>query len=519
MSRRTALTLFTACWAAACGGAAPSPEASTASAPRHRQLLVVVDGLRPDYVTEDVMPRLTALGRRGVVFTRHHSVYPTVTRVNASSIATGSYPERHGLLGNTVFFPSVDSARFLDTSDRGALLRVAEAEGHLLTAPTMGESLQAAGLRMLVTSSGSSGSAFLNNPTLAGGAILHYEYVLPESMAADMQVLGPAPADDAVDGSLDGYAIDAFLRVGLPKVDPSVTVIWLSDLDTAAHAHGMGSPEAVDTLRRVDAGLGRIEDALRDAGLLDTYDIWVTSDHGFSTYTGAVDLRAVLAPFMGTLADGTPRVVAGGGAIYVRDGDEAAVAGIVRALQWSTGVGAIFTAGASPDTLEGHVPGTLSFHAARWQHPRAAQILYSPDWTDAANAAGVRGTTSSNGVAGHGSSSPWDVHNTLIAAGPDLRQGQTVDVPTSNADLAPTFLTLLGLPVPPTMQGRVVEDGLAGDRPASRVVTDEHTVRREDGSYSVTAMISTVESGGREYTYFDGTRVTRILPPAASRPR
>jgi hypothetical protein len=45
----------------------------------NRHLLIVIDGLRPDYVTADVMPNLTALGKRGVVFNRHHSVYPTVT--------------------------------------------------------------------------------------------------------------------------------------------------------------------------------------------------------------------------------------------------------------------------------------------------------------------------------------------------------------------------------------------------------------------------------------------------------
>jgi hypothetical protein len=38
----------------------------------------MVDGLRPDYVTPEVMPTLVALGQRGVVFTRHHSIYPTV---------------------------------------------------------------------------------------------------------------------------------------------------------------------------------------------------------------------------------------------------------------------------------------------------------------------------------------------------------------------------------------------------------------------------------------------------------
>jgi predicted AlkP superfamily pyrophosphatase or phosphodiesterase len=97
------------------------------TAPPRRHLLIVVDGLRPDYVTADVMPNLTALGKRGVVFNRHHSVYPTVTRVNASSISTGAYPENHGLLGNTVFFPRVEPTKFLDTSDRTNLLKVADA--------------------------------------------------------------------------------------------------------------------------------------------------------------------------------------------------------------------------------------------------------------------------------------------------------------------------------------------------------------------------------------------------------
>ena len=48
-------------------------------------LVIVVDGLRPDYITPSQMPRLVRLGQRGIVFNAHHSVFPTVTRVNASS--------------------------------------------------------------------------------------------------------------------------------------------------------------------------------------------------------------------------------------------------------------------------------------------------------------------------------------------------------------------------------------------------------------------------------------------------
>src|SRR5262245_46517869 len=88
-------------------------------APTH--LVIIVDGLRPDQVTLEVMPRLTRLGARGIVFTAHHSVFPTVTRVNASSFVTGSSPETHGLMGNEIYIPSVNATKALDTGERANL--------------------------------------------------------------------------------------------------------------------------------------------------------------------------------------------------------------------------------------------------------------------------------------------------------------------------------------------------------------------------------------------------------------
>src|SRR4030095_14925877 len=141
-----------------------------------------------------------------------------------------------------------------------------------------------------VVSSGSSGSAFLNNHTVSGGAILHYEYALPDEMRSAMvAAIGPPPGPDSPAGSLDSYAVNAFLQVGLPEIDPSVTVMWLSDLDTTAHEHGVGHPATVATLRHVDTEIRRIEDGLKTAGLFDQYDIWITSDHGVSTHTGAAN--------------------------------------------------------------------------------------------------------------------------------------------------------------------------------------------------------------------------------------
>ncbi len=492
-ARLTAVGASLACLlAAACS--APQPPSAPAARERapHRHLLIVLDGLRPDYVQPALMPNLHALAERGVVFTDHHAVYPTVTRVNAASISTGAYPETHGLLGNSVFFPRVDATRFLSTGERDNLLRIERLEAPLLAAPTLGERLAAAGQRLLVASAGSSGSSYLLNHTVAGGGIIHYEYALPAALGeAVRRQLGPPPAAALPNRARNRYIVDAFLEVGLERVDPAVAILWLSDPDTTAHARGIGHPTAVLALSAVDEELERIQDGLRAAGLLETFNIWVASDHGFSTHTGGVDLDALLASFAGELPDGTPRIVAGGGAIYVRDRDPDTVARIVETLQGSDRVGAIFT-------REGRVPGTLGLDVARWDHERAADILYSPAWTGAENRYGYRGTSATGGTAGHGSASPYDIHNTLVAAGPDLAAGREVSLPTSNVDLAPTFLYLLGLAAAPTMAGRALIEALAAgpDLPAEREPA-EITAATPDGRYRAVARTSTVF--GRRY--------------------
>ncbi|MHC4732808.1 MAG: alkaline phosphatase family protein [Planctomycetota bacterium] len=150
------------------------------SSRRSRVLIVVVDGLRPDYVTPEVMPRLSALGDSGFLGENHHSVFPTATRVNSSSISTGSYPRTHGMLGNTIYLPWVDYSRVLNTGDAAALRLIADAaDGQLLTAPSLAELLESHGKTLFAVSSGSSGSGMLMNHRGAGGGLAHPELFLP----------------------------------------------------------------------------------------------------------------------------------------------------------------------------------------------------------------------------------------------------------------------------------------------------------------------------------------------------
>ena len=473
-------------------------------------LVIIVDGLRPDYVTPEVMPRLAGLGQRGIVFTAHHSVFPTVTRVNASSLVTGAYPEAHGLMGNTIYVPRASATQTFDTGKREHLAEVERAEGRLLTSPTLSELLRPAGKSLLVVSSGSSGATWLLNHTMATGGIIHYEFTSPPELATEAaRILGPGPPAATPNDARNQYAVDAYIKLALERLHPDVTFMWINDPDGTAHSNGIGAELTRRSLMLVDRCLGRVEDTLRAKGLLDRTNIIVTSDHGFSTHTGELKLDALVEPFVRPMRDGSPDIIVAEGAVHFRAGADAArVAAVVTALQKRPEVGAIFTRPRRQGGPEGAVAGTLSFDIARWNHPdRSAEILVSANWTRGKNAAGFEGTTTAGGVAGHGSSSPYDVHNTLIAAGPDFRERAQSSVPTGNVDIAPTLLRLLNLDVPSSMTGRVIEEGLrTGPAPSSvRVAHSKETVRTADGSYELTAHIST--AGGRRY--LDYTEVTR----------
>ena len=72
---------------------------------------------------------------------------------------------------------------------------------------------------------------------------------------------------------------------------------------------------------------------------------------------------------------------------------------------------------------------------------------------------------SSGGAAGqgqHGSMGRSELHNILFARGPDFKESLKVEAPSGNIDLTPTLLKLLGLPSVNGMEGRALEEALAG---------------------------------------------------------
>jgi len=472
---------------------------------RVRAVVVVFDGLRPDYVTAARMPNLHAFGASGVVSTAHHSLFPTVTRVNASALITGANPGTHGVLDNIIYLPAVDSARALNTGDATDMMRADRAlSGQLLMVPTLPYLLRAQGKRVVVASAGSSGSAYL-----LGGAgraiILQNELVLPQQYEAMVRtMLGPPPVDASPNLAANARAVDALLRIGIDSVNTDVGFLWLSDPDHTAHGAGVGSAMADSSIRAADREFGRLLQGLHERGLDGQVDVFVVSDHGFSTHAGRdAPIGTVLAPFK-------DRIVVAGGAVYVRRGGDTTRSDVVRALQAAAPIGAIFTKARRDGAAS--EPGTLPYDSIGWSSARSGDVLFSADWSHTMNAASMAGRTEQGGTAGHGTSSPYDIVATLIARGPHVRAAAGTNVASSNADIAPTLLHLLGMPSAPSMTGRALTE-LLRDGPAianMRVVRDSLvavTTLPAPSSlrYRVTAYRTRV---GRTL-YFDSTQTQR----------
>lgn len=477
-----------------------------------RTLIVFFDGLRPDYITPEAMPNLYAFSKKGCYGKQHHSVFPTVTRVNSSSYSSGSYPATNGIMGNTVYFPEIDKKKGLNTGEASELNKITAAtNGHLLTTISLGEILQNAGASMMVFSSGSSGQALLQNHTVSGGAVINTSMILPESLKPQLEKeLGPIPPHAKPNSAQHQWVTDALIKYGLRLDGPLVSAIWFSDPDGTAHSDGIGVPSSMASIKSVDDQFGRIIADLEAKHLTNNFNIIISADHGFVTHIGKDNMIDLLIKEGLKNAKESEDVVVAEGAIYVQNHDLPTIKKIVSLLQAQDWIGGIFTRAAKPGDERGIVEGTVSFDAIHWNHPdRAGDILVDYNWNDDKNNLGYAGSSFSRGVAGHGGFSPYEVHIALLASGPSFKKSYESNLPTSNVDLAPTILHIHHLPIPASMDGRVMYELLKEKNDHPSIIPQKETiissVKYNGGTYTLSVQRTLLG----KYKYVDFAKVER----------
>jgi arylsulfatase A-like enzyme len=464
------------------------PALSFAAGKAEHVVVIVWDGMRPDFISQEQTPTLYQLAHDGVMFENHHSAYCSATEVNGTALATGAYPGVSGIIANRMFFPNINPNKSLDTQETEVIRKGDElSHGHYLMVPTVAEILQAAGMR--TTIAGTKQVAILHDrkphpDNWTNSVILFLGTTQPEcALTTITQRFGPFPAAEtnaaAPNEPRDQWTTDALTGPLWTNGVPPYSLLWLSEPDASQHAAGPGSPKALAALASSDRKLKQVLSELSRRGLREKTDLFVVSDHGFSTVEKNADVARLLQnagfkaarEFKSPPQTGEILVVGQGGSVlfYVIGHDLDVTRKLVRFLQEQEFTGVIFTG----QKLE----GTFPLEQALISAPNAPDVVLSMRWSAEKSKTGAPGVftmdSASRKVGGgsHASLSRFDVHNTLVAIGPDLKKGFSNTFPTANVDLAPTILWLLGVKVPESMSGRVLSEALTIPAPPASTPT------------------------------------------------
>ena len=476
--------------------------------------IFVIDGLRPDSINANDTPTIARLQNEGVDYLNSHSIFPTVTRVNAASLATGTYPSLHGIVGNSMYVPSVNPSAPFDTGDYTQLLTLEDAAGRAVSAETLAEVLARNGRRLVTVSSGSTGNGYLLNPTARRGAgvVIHGLFdrgvtaAYPKDVSDRVIDRFGLPPPDPDDLGQMRWTDEVLREYVLPDLRPDVVVDWMGPLDAAQHAHGVGSAQAKEALREIDRSLSLTLEKMNALGLTARTTVIVTSDHGFAHHPTGVDV-------VGRLIDGgfkadrssTDVIVASQSQsvfLYLPGPSIKRLAALVRFLQEEPWADVIFTRGGANG--QGGVPGTFSLDRVQGSHlTHAPDVVISLPWQAASNAYGAPGSQTiaaqkggpiAGHASGHGGLSPWVVRNTFMLWGAGVPRGQRSELPVSLADVAPTALALLGIePQQGTGRGRVLTEIVGPGRGASSAVPRRRELVTQQGAFGATLTVSSVD--------------------------
>jgi predicted AlkP superfamily pyrophosphatase or phosphodiesterase len=586
---------------------------STRSNP-HNVILFVADGLRYRMVDDLTAPTMAAIAREGVTLRNGHALFPTFTTANASAMATGHMLGDTGDFANTLYagFEAVSAGKTLipflendpllgeiddhfagDYLSENTFLKLARDKGYSTA------SIGKMGPTLIFDHTEHTGTqtVIVDDATGSPQGIPLSQEMSSRLKEKDLPLAAPPRGSNEDAGNKStrathtaniaqqDYFVALTTEVVLPmfkeRKKPFIVVFWSRDPDGTQHNQGdslnelvpgINGPTSLAAIHNADDDLARIRTALIELKLLQSTDIIVTSDHGFSTISKesetsstvetefsdtpegqlpvgflALDLaNSLKLPLLDpdddykTVAQhqhtkfgngliggerGRPKVVvaANGGAdlIYLPDGDKAIAQRVIDILLTQDYVSGIFV-----DSKLGKFPGTLSLDDIALEGsavtPMPAIVVSFRSFDTVCGepercAVEVADTVLQQGQGMHGSFSRADTWNFMAMQGPDFKLQFVDSAPASTADLGRTIAQLLQLDVGKKgkLIGRVLTETLPNG--ASPDVTSQVIVSEPSSSGLITVI--DMQSVGT-FRYFDAAgfpgRTVGLSSPAFS---
>jgi predicted AlkP superfamily pyrophosphatase or phosphodiesterase len=283
-------------------------------------LVISVDGLGAGLynllAAKIHISNLPRLRREGSYAEGVLGVYPTVTYPSHTTIVTGRMPAEHGIYSN------------LSSREPGKNLGDWFWFAKAIKVPTLWDVARAHRL--------TTGAVFW--PVTAGAPI---DWDVPEiwDPQKPLQVDPSYVAKYATPGLL----FEALLEIGPPqpgqeldvtraslaalilkKHKPNLLLVHLCDLDGVEHESGPNGPQTAAMLEKIDGHVGELLAADQAAGLADSTDVFIVSDHGFLPVEAELKPNVLLvkaglltADEKGNVTGGRIATVADGGSFFI----------------------------------------------------------------------------------------------------------------------------------------------------------------------------------------------------------
>ena len=216
-------------------------------------ILISLDGFHPDYLNQYNPPVLNKLAKNGVRAKWMIPSFPTKTFPNHYTVATGLYPDNHGIIENNMYDAETNAVFGLDKREELRNPRWWGGEPIWVTAEKQGQI--------------AASFFFPGTETPIQGVLptfwKEYEHTLPN--------------EQRVDTVLSWF--------DLPKEKrPTVFTMYFSDVDDAGHASSPYSEATRAAVIKVDGNVGRLMEGLRARKIDKKVNLIIFSDHGMQPY-------------------------------------------------------------------------------------------------------------------------------------------------------------------------------------------------------------------------------------------
>jgi arylsulfatase A-like enzyme len=406
-----------------------------------RVVVVILDGLRRDFLNAERMPHLAACAGRTEQFATYRTAFPSATRVVTATFATGCHPARHGLQGNSMALLENGALVPHDVGLPGFLQHKRAVTGQALAEPTLAERLAPHG-GAIVYNNVSPGAACAHDPDGHGHVYHRAGSFGPGRVALD-------PLGVTLDAAGDRAMTERFIADALGSRRPALAVLWLGEPDHIQHNAPLGSPQHLAVLREADRNADLVTEAIerrRAAG--DDVLLIVGSDHGHETVSGIVDIEEEL------IAAGLKSARESGDVVAMSSGTSSLVYLHPDAEHLRRPLGDFLAsqawAGQVIDALGLSTIGQASHNGLAFAVTLKSDVAENEFGVPGRSLAAKPrwGKSDQLGCGQHGGIGHYEQSPVLLIDGPGFVAGGKRTEPVHVTDLAPTIMRHLGVPAP-----------------------------------------------------------------------